>query len=101
MPDGDVALEAGQRALVEDLRDQAHVLVDEQAAPVGGGDARGLLTAVLQRIEAEVGELGDLLAGGPDSEDTARVLRSTLVRHQVMGQSPVSTWHAPHHPIAV
>ena len=73
-------------ALVEDLRDQAHVLVDQDLLAVADGDAGRLLAAVLQGVEAEVGELGDLgrvVAGavtGPDAEDPAGVLRAPLSR---------------------
>jgi hypothetical protein len=72
--DGDVAGQGVQRGLVEDLRDQAHVLVDEDLPPVADGDPGRLLAAVLQRVQAEVGELGHLFAGGPHPEDAAGVL---------------------------
>ena len=57
------ALQRVQRGLVEDLGDQAHVLVDQDLLAVADRDSRRLLAAVLQRVEAEVGELGDFLAG--------------------------------------
>ena len=38
--DREVALQRGQRGLVEDLRDQAHVLVDQDLAAVADRDAR-------------------------------------------------------------
>ena len=69
--DGDVAGEVGQGLVVEDLGDQAKVLVDEDLGAVGGGDAGRLLAAVLEGVQAEVGQAGDLLARGPDAEDTA------------------------------
>ncbi|GMA38222.1 hypothetical protein GCM10025883_02670 [Mobilicoccus caccae] len=75
MAHGDVAGELGEAGLVEDLADQAHVLVDEDSRTITCGDACGLLPAVLQRVEPVVGEFGDLLAGRPDPEDTAGVLR--------------------------
>ena len=56
-------------------------------------DAGGLLAAVLQRVEAEVGELGHLLAGGPDTEDTAGVLGSAVVGVEVVVQPTVCSWH--------
>ena len=64
--------------LVEDLGDQAHVLVDQDLPAVADRDAGRLLAAVLQGVEAEVGQLGDVLAGGPDAEDATGVLRSLL-----------------------
>jgi len=69
-----------QRGLVEDLRDEAHVLVDQQLLAVGGGDARRFLAAVLQGVEPEVGELGDLFTRSPDPEDAASVLGALLIR---------------------
>src|SRR6185312_12349586 len=38
---------------------------------VGDGDAGRLLPAVLQRVQPVIGELGHVLAGGPDAEDAA------------------------------
>ena len=43
--------------------------------------------AVLQRVEPEVGELGDVLAGGPDAEDAAGVLGSAVLRVEIVGQT--------------
>ena len=63
MADGDVTAQGMQHGLVEDLRDQPHVLVDDDPAPVADRYASGFLAAVLQRVQAEVGELGDFLAG--------------------------------------
>ncbi|MFM1767080.1 MAG: hypothetical protein RIR81_461, partial [Actinomycetota bacterium] len=40
--------------------------------------------AVLQRIETEVGELGNLFAGSPNSKDAALVLRTLLTRKDVV-----------------
>ena len=69
--DGEVAAQRRQRLLVEDLADQAEVLEHDHAAAVGHGDAGRLLAAVLQRVEAVVGELRDVLAGRPDPEHAA------------------------------
>ncbi len=76
--DGDVAGERVQRVLVEDLRHEPHVFVDEDLLAVAGRDAGRLLAAVLQRVEAEVAEFGDFFAGCPDPEYAARVLRAFL-----------------------
>ena len=75
-----MATQRVERGLVEDLRDQAHVLVDQDLFAVADRDAGGLLAAVLERVEPEVGELGDLFTGRPDAEDPARVLRTPVVR---------------------
>src|SRR3954469_3324417 len=91
--DGQMPLQRVERVLVEDLRDQAHVLVDEDLLTVADRDAGRLLAPVLQGIQAEVGELGDFLARRPDAEDAARVLRSAFVWVEVERQSPISARH--------
>ena len=98
VPDGEVPAQRRQRPLVEDLGDQPHVLVDEDRAAVGGGDACRLLPAVLQGVEAVVGELGDLLAGSPDAEDPAGVLRALLAGKQIMREPSVAACHVPQSP---
>src|SRR5690606_4766953 len=95
VPDGDAAPERLQRPVVEDLRDQAHVLVDEDLVAVGRRDTGRLLSAVLQRVQAEVGQPGDILAGCPDTEDTAFVLRAFLSGKEVMGEPSVAACHGP------
>ena len=96
--DGEVAVEGGQVALVEDLGDQAHVLVDHDAVAVADRDPGGLLAAVLQGVEPEVGELGDLFAGRPDAEDAAGVLRALLAGltgKEIVGEPTVTALHPP------
>ena len=95
MPDRDVALQGGESGLVEDLADQAEVLVDEHERAVADRDAGGFLAAVLQRVEAEVGELGDLLARRPDAEDAARVLRAGVLGIDFVAELAVRTGHPP------
>jgi hypothetical protein len=50
--------------------------VHVEGAAVGGDDARRLLPAVLEGVQAEVGEVGGLFAAaeGPDPEDAALLL---------------------------
>src|ERR1700710_1881128 len=64
----DVATQAAQRGLVEDLAHQAEVLVDHDRGAVGHRDAGRLLTAVLEGVQAEIGQLRDLLTRCPDPE---------------------------------
>ncbi len=71
MADRGAARKRLQLALVEDLGDEAHVAHREHAAAVGDGDARALLAAVLQRVEREIGEAGDIATGRVDAEDAA------------------------------
>ena len=57
---------------VERVGDLPHRPRDAHLAPVGGDDARALLAAMLQRVQAEVGEVRRL--GMPeDPEDAAFV----------------------------
>ena len=88
--DGEVTLERLERGVVEDLRDQAHVLVDQDLAAVADRDAGGLLAAVLQRVEAEVDELGDFLARRPDAEHAAGVLGALVQRVEGRGEPTVT-----------
>ena len=76
MTDRDVALERGQRRFVERLADQTHVLVDQDLAAVADRDASRLLPPVLQSVEPEIGEFGNLFPGSPDPEDATSVLRA-------------------------
>ena len=50
MPDGEVAFERHEMALVEHLRDEAHVLDDRDRLAIADGNASRLLTAVLERV---------------------------------------------------
>ncbi len=50
MADGEVAVEWRQVALVEDLRDEAHVFDDGDGLPVAHRDPGRLLTPVLERV---------------------------------------------------
>ena len=90
MADREVADQARERRLVEDLRDQAHVLVDQDLPAVADRDAGRLLAAVLQGVEPEVGELGDVLAGGPDPEHAAGVLGSLVLGVECQRQPSVA-----------
>ena len=78
--DRQVAAERAQLVLAEDLRDEAErALGDDVAAVVGGRDPRRLLAAVLERVEGEVREAGDVVLGRVDAEDAALVTRSVAM----------------------
>ena len=68
--------ERGKGVFVENLTHEAHVFVDEHLVAVAGRDARGLLAAVLEGVEAEVRQLGDVLARRPHPEDATSILGS-------------------------
>ena len=91
--DGQVAAQRVEGRLVEDLRHQAHVLEDHDLGAVADRDAGGFLAAVLERVETEVGELGHLLARGPDAEDAAGVLGATFVGVEVVVQPTICSCH--------
>ena len=63
----------------EHLRDEAQVLADEDGLAVAHRDTGGLLTAVLQGAQREVGHAGDVLAGGPDAKDAALLVQGVAV----------------------
>ena len=76
--DGEMPAQRRQSRLVEDLGDQPELLVNNDRRAVRDGHPGSLLAAVLQGIEPEVRQLGDILAGRPDAEDTASILRGLL-----------------------
>ena len=59
--DRHVALQRAQLLLVEDLVDEALVAHRHDVAALGGRDARGLLPAVLEGVQREVREAGDVV----------------------------------------
>ena len=88
VPDRHVAAQRAQLLLVEDLVDEALVAHRHDVAALGRGDARGLLAAVLERVEGEVRQAGDIGAGGMDAEHSALVARAvTEVDHDVAEDS--------------
>ena len=58
VPDGQRARESREDVAGEEIGDQSHALVKFDPLTVRGGDARRLLAAMLQRVQAQVGELG-------------------------------------------
>ena len=74
MTDRDLAAERAQLLLVEDLVDETEVAQGHDVpAAICGGDAGGLLPAVLQCVQREVGEPRDFVAGSVDPEHAALV----------------------------
>ena len=84
--DRHVARQRPQLLLVEDLGDEAGVAHRRDVAALAGGDAGRLLAAVLQRVEAEVGEAGDVVAGCVYAEHPAFVARAVAVDRVPLGQ---------------
>ena len=73
--DAEIALERSKRGLVEHLRDQAELLVDQQVLAVRDGHAGRLLAPVLLGEQTEVGEPCDVIAGSPYAEEAALLFR--------------------------
>src|SRR3712207_7928326 len=71
------ALEALQRRLVEGLRHQPHVLVDEDLPAVAHRDAGRLLAAVLQGVQTEVGQLRHVVPRRPHADRKSTRLNSS------------------------
>ena len=65
-------------ALVEDVGHEAHVLDDGDVDAVGHRHAGRLLPAVLQGVQAEVGEVGDRLVRGVHTEDATRLFQRVV-----------------------
>ena len=94
MPDRQVSAAEGiEGGLVEDLGYQTHVFEDHDLRALADRNPRRLLAPVLQRIEAEVGELGDLLVRRPDAEDATCILGSPIVWIQVVVQQTITLCH--------
>jgi hypothetical protein len=73
VPHRDVPAQRGQGRLIKDLGDQAHFLVDHDAVAVADRYARGFLSAMLQRVEPEVSELGYIFVRRPYTKYAASV----------------------------
>ena len=82
--DGRVAHEPVQHIAGEDLRHQAHAPVDVEGLAVGRDDARALLSAMLEGVEAVVGQFGGIRMP-MDAKDPAVMLR--MVLHETLGES--------------
>ena len=78
MADRDVALQAAELLLVEDLGDEPEVAQRRQPALLGDGDPGRLLAAVLEREETEVRQPRDVVAGRADAEDAAHQTTSPI-----------------------
>jgi hypothetical protein len=76
MADRELALERAQALLAEHLVDQAQLALGHDVAALHARDTGGLLSAVLEGVQREVGEAGDVVFRGVDPEDAALVTRS-------------------------
>ena len=90
--DGGRAGEAAEDLVVEDVGDQSEAAVRQQQVAVGGDDARALLAAVLQGVQAEVGEIGGL--GVPVHPHEGALLAEAIVARGTCA----AVYHAVRHP---
>ena len=84
MTNCDVANQALKGALRKDLRDKAHVFVNEDLLAIGGCDTGRLLSAVLKRVKTEESKLRDFFTWSPHTEYATLVLRPFFVREQIV-----------------
>ena len=94
--DRHVAVERPQLLLVEDLGDEPGVAQRGDVAALAGGDPGRLLAAVLERVEGEVGEPGDVVARRVHAEHAALVARAVAVGNAVwiaVRREPLSWLH--------
>jgi hypothetical protein len=91
--DGDMAAQGAQHRLVKDLRHEPHVLVDDDPVAVADRYARRFLAAVLKGVQAEVGQLGDVLVRRPGAKDTAGVAGRVVVGIEIIGQAAIRLDH--------
>ena len=82
--DGHRAGERAQLRLVEDLRDEAEVAQGHDVAVLARGDPGRLLAAVLERVQREVGEAGDVGLRGVHPEDATLVARSVAIGNRLL-----------------
>jgi hypothetical protein len=88
--DGVGARQCRQRAVVEHVRHQAHVLDDGEAAAFGHRHAGRFQAAVLQGVQAEVGQVGDRLARGEDTEHAAHASHDGIAGWPAKDQASVA-----------
>src|SRR5690349_12873841 len=85
--------ERGQRRLVEVLTDMSYDMIVQNLRPVTDRDPRRLLAPVLQGIQSEVGELGNLFTRRPDPEHPTSILRTQILRVEFMSKPTIATSH--------
>ncbi|CAB4624300.1 unannotated protein [freshwater metagenome] len=74
-----MAVEGNERAIVERVGDETRFLHDGDHRSVADRHAGSFLTAVLQGIEAEIGQMRRRLPRGIHTEDAAGLFRGVVV----------------------
>ncbi len=83
--DGQASGHTRQRFIIEDVGHQPHGFVEQNALPIRGGDPGGFLAAMLQSVQAQIGQGGGL-GVAPDGDHAAFFPK--LVRLAVEHQAP-------------
>ncbi len=81
VPDRRMARQAAQRGLVEHRADQAEVPLHHDVSVIGDRNSCALLASVLERVEGEERQPGDVTARRDDPDDAAFVVRRVVVPH--------------------
>ena len=79
--DAKVSFGRREAVLIEDVRDEAHVLGDLDPLAIGDGHARRFLASVLERAQPVEDEVGNGTPGGVNTEDPAGLTELRLLRH--------------------
>ena len=94
MADGIPAPDSLETLLIKDLVYESKPGMPEKVLPVGGHNARGLLPAVLEGVQAKVRELDRFLIS-PHPEETT-IMSNRRVVHEVQRQPAMESmsWNA-------
>jgi predicted metal-dependent phosphoesterase TrpH len=98
MANGEIALQRGERTLVEHVGNEAHVTDDSDGFPVAHGHSGGFLPTMLQGVEPVIRQESNRTAGRVDTEDSTGIskLVAVLVGVDILdayrGRSTVRTW---------
>ncbi len=82
------------RERTEHLRHEALILIHEDLFAIRCRNTGALLAAVLQGVEGEVGQAGNVLARGPYSEDPAVIVRVIVSDMQRNVKASTKKWDA-------
>jgi hypothetical protein len=102
VPNGDVSGQAAQNFRREQIGHVAHAPVEMEMTAVAGGDARTFLTAMLQRVQTQVGKIGGFRMA-VDGEDAAffvefveRFVERDFVKHAPVRANFPERFPKPH-----
>ena len=79
MTNGGMTLQHAKIIFAEGLADQSEMRMRDDSLTVRGGDAGAFLAPVLERVETEKGQPGDILTGSVDAENTTLLMEFIAV----------------------